>query len=233
MQETVMSPTTSGVSILFADPTQPFPSRRELQQSDAICVDLDLCLDEDGSLGEACVSLIENAEANSIDVILAAKKVRFYEVPGLDDLSVTLLEKPEVGLTGVNLAAWVAGQLSRAMGLDDEVKRGLRPTKTLADSKPGEVSAIQLESDLSEEEEAEFLDFVSEDNNEDQVETQPVRTTKKYVAPKTTPIIARRAISRIGTAAVRAQGAAQVKAVKASKAPKVTIMKAAASKSMK
>jgi hypothetical protein len=184
MPVTAITPTTSSLSILFADP-KSLPSLTEMRRNDAICLDLDLCrLEEDGSLGEECVSLIENAEKNDVDVILAAKTVRFYEVPGLDELAVTMVEKPEVGMTGSELADWVAVRLSKAMGLGDDRKRGLQPAKSVAGSKPGEVSAVHFESNLTKQQEDAFLHFVSGCSSQTKAAAQPARVAKKSVPAK-------------------------------------------------
>ena len=68
-----INPTAAGVSILFADPNLSFPSVSALLGSDAICVDLDQCVEPDGSLASKCLTLLKDAEQKKVDVILAAK----------------------------------------------------------------------------------------------------------------------------------------------------------------
>lgn len=157
-----INPTTSSVTIFFADPSKPLPSGEEPKRSYAICLDLDSCSREpDGSLGASCRTLLERAEANNVDVILAAKTVKFFEIPGLDKYSVTLVEKPKAEMTGSALVGWVTDELNRVMRLAEGRKRGFQSSKPVEELGNPRVGEAYLQSHLSKEREKAFLHYVS------------------------------------------------------------------------
>ena len=224
-----INPTAAGVSILFADPNLSFPSVSALLGSDAICVDLDQCVEPDGSLASKCLTLLKDAEQKKVDVILAAKAVSFYEVPALNNFSVTLVEKPETELTGEDLANWVAGEISRAMGLDDEVKRGLRRARSVGKSVPGKVSAVHYESNLSKEQEKAFLDFVSGTTSKPKAALRPAFGLKKSSAAKPGQYFEKGLTQTRGSISVGGRNKMTAAAAKVAKAAKGNVLKAAAS----
>lgn len=179
MSATAVNPTRSGLSILFADPTKPHPIMSQLKANDAICVDLDLCsFEPDGSLGTKCRTLIDNAGLHNIDVILAAKKVRFHSVPGLDKLSVTLIQKPSLEMTGEALARWLSDQLSHAMALNKRAERGFRSSKQVDDSEPAKINEAYLKSNLRKEQEEIFRNYVTGASAEADVMVHPSATSR-------------------------------------------------------
>jgi hypothetical protein len=226
------NPTTDSVSILFADPNSLL-TPTQLKENDAICLDLDSCgFEPDGSLGSKCVTLIHTAKANKVDVILAAKTKRFFEVPGLDKFAVTFVLKPVADMTGHALVAWVTQELVRAMGLGNGRKRGFRSSKPVGNSTPGKVSEAYLQSHLTKEQEEVFLDYVSGKRAQTH-HTVPAKTPPKKIAvAKSGQFVAKNLLGTKGKVNLKGQASATIQnaaAVKVVKSAKTQSLRTAAS----
>ncbi len=163
-----------------------------LKGIDAICIDLEACpLESDHTLNASCLSLIQQAEENHVEVILTATWDKLSSVTGLEKLPGTLIEKPYARMPRPDLLKWLSRELGEAAGFMRPGESSVAPvSQTLsvaiesATTEPKHIHPAYLDSTLSHSDYAAFLEFARSASGELQGAIGPVVGSVAEIGPR-------------------------------------------------